>query len=96
MRWKALADRDFAKAYEYETPGYRKTHTVEQYSNRYGRQSVWRDAEVFKLNIKGDIAEVTMFVKHTFIGADGMPQEGATYLDETWLRKNGQWWYVAK
>ena len=95
-RWRAMIARDFPRAYEFETPGYRQTHTVEQHANRFGRHAVWRDAEVYKLNIEGDIAKVTVFVKHTFAGPDGNPEEGATYVDETWLRKNGQWWYVSK
>ncbi|MEA3638340.1 MAG: hypothetical protein VBE63_00165 [Lamprobacter sp.] len=95
-RWAALAEGDFAKAYEYETPGYRDTVTPQQYPSQFGRAVRWIGAEVLHLDVSetGDRAEVKVLLEYEARTPVGDTYTNRRPLNERWIASEGDWWYV--
>lgn len=95
-RWAALAEGDFAKAYEYETPGYRDTVTPQQYPSQFGRAVRWIGAEVLHLDVSetGDRAEVKVLLEYEAPTPVGDTYTNRRPLNERWIASEGDWWYV--
>lgn len=95
-RWTALIAGDFDKAYEFETPAYRKLFSAQQYRARYGDGLRWRQARVVKIERKSpEVAVVMLEINYSFhVSGQGM-MEDKGLSTETWLWIDGQWWYRA-
>lgn len=100
-RWNALIARDFAKAYEFNSPGYKGLHTLEQFKGGFGGQVIWTDADVARLEAKGDAAKVVVMVKYKAVLAFGTQDgstlsPGETALHENWILEDEVWYYVPR
>ncbi|NBC49497.1 MAG: hypothetical protein GVY22_16295 [Gammaproteobacteria bacterium] len=95
-RWAALSKRDFAKAYAYETPGYRSTASLEQFESQYGSAVRWLGANVSEVELaKGDArAKVKVQLDYEAPDALGQVYTGKRSLLERWIVSEGEWWYV--
>ena len=98
-RWDALIKRDFAKAYEFETPGYRGIYDLEQFRGSFGRQVGWLEARVVKVEVTDASADVTVSVKYNAMipnvaQADSPFVSGETALVEKWIHDDGIWYHV--
>ena len=93
-RWQHLIKQDFAGAYAYLTPAYRDVVPQEQYRRRFGSAGAWTNAIVHEVSCEPEACTVKMrittqvrvplFAAHI--------SEVTSYMDERWVRENGQWW----
>ncbi len=98
-RWEALIARDWKKAYEFETPAFRKNYSFNKFRSRFGNAVVWKKIELKKVTIKDDnknIANVKLVLDYLFLEPGGGEMLLPSPIDERWLLEDGQWWYVAK
>lgn len=96
VRWDALIDGDFAKAYELESPGYRETTPLRLYSSRFGAQLRWDRVEVLEVmpDPEGDAATVTLLVEYTAMDPVGGVIQGQRPVEERWIKTGGEWWHI--
>lgn len=93
-RWQALIDRDFAAAYEYESPEFRKSYSPEKYMNQFGPQVRWHMATVRRISYdQRGTAEVLVEIDHDFFLPSGdRPVRSKAYFRESWVYIDGHWW----
>jgi hypothetical protein len=93
-RWAALIAGDFDRAYEFQTPAYRKIYTAQQFRARFGEALRWKQARVVEIALKQpEVATVAVEVEYGFsVSGRGM-MEDKVVDTETWLRVDGQWWH---
>lgn len=91
--WKARMNADYQAAYQFSTPGYRKVRTAEQYKLQFGAGVSVVDASVSKVVCEPEKCEVQMKlgVKPAILMLKLDKVE--TYMNETWLLEDGQWWH---
>ena len=91
--WKARMSADYQTAYQFSTPGYRKVRTAEQYKLQFGAGAAVVDASVSKVVCEPEKCEVQMKlgVKPAILMLKLDKVE--TYMNETWLLEDGQWWH---
>lgn len=98
-RWEALIARDWKKAYEFETPAFRKNYSFNKFRSRFGSAVVWKEIKLKKVTMTGDkkeIAQVKLVLDYLFLEPGGGEMLLPSPIDERWLLEAGQWWYVAK
>lgn len=100
-RWDALIKRDYEKAYEFNSPGYKGLHTVEQFKGGFGGQVFWTGAKVARTDVKGDAAKVVVAVEYkamlAFETQEGSAlSPGETALHENWILEDEVWYYVPR
>ncbi len=90
-RWDAVGKEDFAAAYDYLSPGSRSVNSLEAYRIAVPK-SFYKGAQVEKVRCETpDACEAQVRVEYEFKGA-----RIKTPLAETWIRQEGNWWYVLK
>jgi hypothetical protein len=98
-KWDALIRRDFAAAYEFTSPAYRKASSLDAFKHNFGSgKVVWRRVEVVSVKFEGDnAATVGIKIHILYYGPQSLqPVDMATHDQESWVYENGQWWYVVK
>lgn len=93
-RWAALIKGDFNQAYGYLTPSFRAVVTAADYRKRFGAAGAWTNAIVHKVECEAESCTATIRVTTQVrvpLFATKVP-ETTTYLDEVWVREDGQWW----
>lgn len=96
-RWEHLIAGDYAKAWEYFTPGYRETAPVQQYVASIQRRPVqWQKAEVVSSSCEDVRCEVVVNVTYSLPRASaGLDTVKPTRpVRETWILSEGSWWYT--
>lgn len=98
-KWDALIHKDFATAYSFTTPAYRKLYSLDAFRRNFAvGKVVWRRIEVVDVDFKGDDAAMVginiHFVYHQAPAGDDI--EMKTYTQESWVEVDGQWWYLMK
>ena len=90
--WKARVAGQVDKAYALSIPSYRKLRTEAQFKLQFGAGASVESAEVAKVVCEAEkcTVKVKLGVKPALMGL----KVGtiATYVDETWLLEDGQWW----
>ncbi len=98
-KWKGMIDRDFAAVYSFTSPEYRKAFSLDIFKRQFGNGRVaWRRIEVLSVDFKGDDA-ATVGIRVYTVYHDPQLQKSldmATVVHESWVRTDGQWWYLAK
>jgi len=89
-RWDALVKGDIETAYGFLGPGSRAVNSLEAYKASI-RKDFWTDAKVESVKCEGDTCEVSARIEYKFRGS-----RTKTPLEETWIRQQGNWWYVLK
>ena len=93
-RWAALIKGDFDGAYAYLPPSFRAVVSAPDYRKRFGAAGQWSNAIVHKVSCEAESCKATVRIT-TQIRlprfAMTLP-ETTTYLDEIWVREEGQWW----
>ena len=97
-RWDALIRRDFEAAYAFTSPSYRALFPLSVFKSKFGNKVAWRRVEVINLEFKdADAATVGVDL---YLGYHPPQSEKTlemkTYIQEPWVRVDGQWWYVMK
>lgn len=96
-RWSALIEGDFATAYEYLTPAYRKLYSLESYKKKLGVSVKWSKVDVVGVKIIDDSAEVKVNVKFELNLPSNINEEIGSITSEEveqWLRVADNWWLV--
>jgi hypothetical protein len=96
-RRDAIVKGDLDRAYQYFTPGYRATVSLDRYRNSIGNaaQTVGATVETVQCeSLEKCIAKVKVEIKPLVLPR--FAGTIATYSDETWLLEAGQWWLFQK
>ena len=96
-RWDHVLDQDYARALAYYTPAFRSAIEPDDFRRDMSRRQVrWTNAEVQA----ADCAEqrcsvaVRVFYQPTQGPQEFRDMELSRVREETWIRLDGQWWYV--
>lgn len=91
--WQARIAGQSDKAYALSTPSYRKVKTEAQFKGQFGSGVNVEGAEVASVACEAAkcTAKMKIGVRPALVG---MKELGviSTYVDETWLLEDGQWW----
>ncbi len=93
-RWGALARGDFAAAYAFETPAFRSTTSLEAFRSKYGHQVRWYGAQVREVKVTDETAEVLLWVEYEAPLPMGGAYKNRRGVKETWIFKEGNWWFL--
>lgn len=96
-RWQAILALDFDRVYQFATPAYRATHSLEHFKNQYAAQVERKGIEIRALRFdpeEPNTAKVQVALRFATSGVYGPVIEGTDYIEETWVKEKGQWWYV--
>lgn len=97
-RWNLLGEKHAVKAYDYLSPGYRSTHTLEQYVAFVATARVqWKSAKVDSVQCDEDVCTAKLTVVSVLPGAvlqRPSDMEYAAPVIEKWVRSDGQWYFL--
>lgn len=95
-RWKALSERDYHLAYQFETPAYREAYSPQIFRGRFGEQIAWKKAEVAEVKIQDSTAAVKVRVSYRAAAPSMTPpiMEGVRIMQEAWVREGQEWFHV--
>lgn len=97
-KWDALIKQDFAAAYTFTSPAYRKLHSLDFFKGSFGGRVKWQRVEVLDVGFKGDDA-ATVGINIHFVYFQKETEKSLNmrnYVKEPWVRVDGEWWYVMK
>jgi hypothetical protein len=90
-RWDALVKGDIGGAYAFLSPGSRAVLDADSYRDSV-RRGFWKSAKVQRAECSSaDACEVSVEIEYEFRGS-----RVKTPLQESWIRQEGNWWYVLK
>lgn len=92
-RWDALIQHNWSDAYQFQTSGYRDSHTLEQYKTKFGRKISWQEVKVSKIQLNEEKTKATVSVLlpyQTIVPGMGL-QESEVHLTEIWLLDDAEW-----
>ena len=96
-RWNYLIAHEAEKAYDYFTPGYRATQSREKYAAAMNNRPIqWTAASFKDKTCDGDRCIVGVNVRYTIAapGMGGRKAENESVQSETWIRVDGQWYFL--
>jgi len=96
-RWNYLIAHQAEKAYDFLTPGYRSTQTRDEYAGAMNNRPVlWKQAVFEDKQCEGDRCTVSVTIDYSMPipGTAGKRSEAKSTQHETWLRVDGQWYYL--
>ena len=92
-RWAALIDGDFDKAWTYTQPGYRAVVKQKDYRKQFGSGGQWVGVQVHGVTCEAERCTVHLRLTTRVLVPPRPNREIAGYLQEEWVREEGQWWY---
>jgi hypothetical protein len=100
-RWNFLIAHQAEKAYDLLTPGTRATQTRENYAAAmYSRPVRWTAAKFNRKECDADRCKVYVDVTYSVVmpggGATGKPITTTSPQTETWVRVDGEWYFLPK
>lgn len=97
-RWNLLVEHHAVKAYDYLSPGYRETHSLEQYVAFISTVRIkWRSAKVLDQQCDTELCTVHLMVMSGIPGQlAGVTRdiESETPVTEHWVASAGQWYFL--
>lgn len=97
-RWNLITTQQLAKAYEYLSPGYRETHTLEQYIAFIATAKMqWKGATVDSLQCDEDVCTVKLTVTTLVPGQltrTPTDVELGVPVVEKWVSSSGKWYFL--
>ncbi len=97
QRWTYLIEKKADKAYEYLTPGYRKSKSVEQYAAEKSSVGLrWKRATVGKTDCEEDACTVFISLDYevNLPNSGGKPIDTFAPLQEKWVKLSGKWYFL--
>ena len=98
-RWQTLIDRDFAAAWEYESPNYRSVFSKSMYKHQFSYGVEWEltGVEVVHYDASAAVASVVTRVmsrstKPTSAASEAIGAVPIVFR-EKWFLIDGQWWH---
>jgi hypothetical protein len=98
-RWDALLAGDFETAYSYYSPGYRSSNSAVDLGISIRLRRVhWTSAEYQEHDCTETACSVKFQVGYTVNQpVPGLKKyDGSNFVDEKWVKTEGQWWYLPK
>lgn len=94
-RWSLIEKGDYLKAYEFETPEFKKVFSNKLFAASFGYDVNWKLLNVVEVDIKesSDLAPVTVNVATSSAGVEKDKNVIPVLFYEKWLHINGQWWH---
>ncbi len=92
-RWAYLIGGEFEKAWDLTQPGFRAVVKRDQYARRFGSGGSWTGAQVHDVKCEAERCTVRVRVAAKVTTPPFVGQEVVTYLEEVWVRDEGQWWF---
>ncbi|MCK5855750.1 MAG: hypothetical protein KAG34_01225 [Cocleimonas sp.] len=95
-RWNALIDRDWATAYSYESPNYRKNYSKRDFIGSFGQAVTWVSIKHRSTTaITETLADVRLELLSTYdMGKDLVKIPSNT--TERWKLIDDKWWHIKK
>ena len=93
QRWAALIDGDLEKAWEFTQPGYRAIVKQKDYRKRFGAAGQWKSVQIHGVQCEPERCTVKLRLTSLVMVPPRINREVIGYLDEIWVRDEGQWWY---
>ena len=97
-RWNLLIESHPVKAYEYLSPGYRTTHTLDQYVAYVATARLrWKSAKVVQQQCEAEVCTVHLIVESTVpatLANAPRDLQLQTPLTEQWISSDGQWYFL--
>jgi hypothetical protein len=88
-RWDAMVKGDFKAAYGYLSPGSRAVLSEPSYEGSL-KKGFWKSARVESVTCRSaEACDVSATIEYDYMG-----HRLKTPLRESWIRDEGQWWYV--
>ena len=95
-RWNALINKDWEKAYSYETPNFRKTYNIEEYKTNFGSAITWKSIKFLsKKQVNDKVTDVKVELTILF-NDSGSKMLIPSIFDARWLYSDNNWWHVLK
>jgi hypothetical protein len=91
--WKARQAGQIDKVYAFSTPSYRQVRTLQQFKLQFGTAAAVKGVEVTKVTCEVEKCVTRIKLSVTPARAGIKVGNIDTYLDETWLLEDGQWWH---
>jgi hypothetical protein len=98
-RWNALIAHQAEKAYDYLTPGFRATQTRETYAAAMNNRPVqWKSVKFDRKECEEDRCTVYLDVAYEIPMGTGAlrKMESTNTQSETWIRIQGEWYFLPK
>jgi len=96
-RWDSLLAGNVEEAYQYLSPGYRSSVSLEQYQRKLRTQKVlWTGAEYIDSDCLDSVCKVQISLNFSLVGVlPGVRRyNGKQEIDESWVNSEGKWWLV--
>ena len=100
QRQAALLERDFLKAYEFMSPGYRQLNTIEKFTSNYTGVYAWESSDVLSASCEEDICKVQVEIEYDsarMFNTGRKPTVEKQIISrvnlETWLKLDNKWWF---
>ncbi len=93
QRWAALIDGDLEKAWEFTQPGFRAIVKQKDYRRRFGAAGQWKSVQIHGVQCEPERCTVKLRLTSLVLVPPRANREVVGYLDEVWVRDEGQWWY---
>lgn len=92
-RWNALIAGDFASAYGFSAPSFKSIVSQDAFRGRIGSAVIWLGTEITQVDC-AEVVQCKVKLRLDFkpVLGGGASQKMSTYIDETWLLEDGQWW----
>jgi len=88
-RWDLMVKGDFKAAYGYLSPGSRAVLSESSYVGSL-KKGFWKSARVDSVTCRSaEACDVSATIEYDYMG-----HHTKTPLRESWIRDEGQWWYV--
>jgi len=91
-RWNALVERDWNAAYPYLTPAYRAVVPLKRYGNQFTGPVQWESAKAQSAACEEKRCTVKVEITFRALLPGHMDRVSSTYLDETWVLEDGEWY----
>lgn len=89
QRLDALIAGDFAKAYSYATPAYRKSISLGRHQAKVAGSGMWTSGTVKSVTCKTNVCDVTVLVGYEMVKLD---LKNTRPMEQRWIKSDGQWW----
>ena len=93
-RWQALIDKNWEKAYSFESPGFRKSYNLEQFRSQFGSAVTWKSIKLVKTEAKENVAKITVELMSIFSEPGSGDMLLPSMFSEKWLFIDDQWWHI--
>lgn len=95
-RWNVLIEKDWASAYAFESPNYRKNYSKKEFINSFGQAVTWVSIKHLSTHpINSTLSNIKLELTFNY----DMGRELVTIpsrIEERWQLIDNKWWHVKK